>query len=717
MRRMALGTMLLATCCLIAATPVQAETRIIYVDANAPGLNNGSSWVNAYRFLQDALADARSAEKPMEIRVAQGVYKPDRGAGQKLGDRLASFDLFSGVALQGGYAGLGTPDPNARDTKLYKTILSGDLAGNDAQVNDPCDLDRLDPTRSDNSYHVIAVVNASSAHLEGLTITGGRADLSKRDEYATTLQGGGVYAVHSDGLVFENCSFFDNYAGSGGACNIADANVTMKDCTITGNASLSGGGLSVGGGMTLSRCEISHNYARASGGGISAGGSESVFKTIVDCALRGNVAGYSGGAVALSYGKIDFIRCSLRNNRADLGGGVAISAGTQWETYRFDGCHFSNNSAATAGGAMAIYSYGAVDLTNCILSGNAAAEGGAVCTYSVGRLRTVNCTVSENRASRGRFAFLDSRYLATLGPVVITNSIIVESGNAIYTEDMSVSLSYSMLSGGLDSIIDPNSNVAWGLGNIVADPCFAAPSRWDPNGTPNDPNDDYFVEGDYHLKSQAGRWDPNRRDWVMDNVTSPCIDAGDPNAYWSAEPWPNGGWIDMGAYGGTAEASKSLSVVGNPDDPNNTAAQGPVRIRLGKGVSWAGEPNAFDANLPGYHVVGEIASLTMRARIDKLPTKLVLAIQTSPGMAPMLENFTFAAPCLRIGGEPFGGAGLACSTRANSTLPWQDAPGVDPKSYFTFAIVDGGVRVIFQPKAVELLRTECSVSWIDWYRR
>jgi len=62
---------------------------------------------------------------------------------------------------------------------------------------------------------------------------------------------------------------------------------------------------------------------------------------------------------------------------------------------------------------------------------------------------------------------------------------------------------------------------------------------------------------DYHLKSQTGRWVPNSQSWVQDDVTSPCIDAGDPNSSISDEPEPNGGIINMGAYGGTPEASKS----------------------------------------------------------------------------------------------------------------------------------------------------------------
>ena len=44
---------------------------------------------------------------------------------------------------------------------------------------------------------------------------------------------------------------------------------------------------------------------------------------------------------------------------------------------------------------------------------------------------------------------------------------------------------------------------------------------------------------------------------MQDDVTSPCIDAGDPNSYLGDEPFPNGGVVNMGAYGGTAQASKS----------------------------------------------------------------------------------------------------------------------------------------------------------------
>lgn len=76
-------------------------------------------------------------------------------------------------------------------------------------------------------------------------------------------------------------------------------------------------------------------------------------------------------------------------------------------------------------------------------------------------------------------------------------------------------------------------------GNINTDPLFADPDN-----------------GDYHLRSRWGRYDPDTGNWVAtDATTSPCINEGDPYVYPRAEPTPNGNRINMGAYGGTPYAS------------------------------------------------------------------------------------------------------------------------------------------------------------------
>ena len=124
--------------------------------------------------------------------------------------------------------------------------------------------------------------------------------------------------------------------------------------------------------------------------------------------------------------------------------------------------------------------------------------------------------------------------------------------------------------GGVYGTCDNSYNVLWmneggnfgngaveGPGDICQDPLFAD-----------------YDSSDYHLKSNSGRWDPNSQSWVQDDVNSPCIDAGEPNTDWTNELWPHGKRINMGAYGGTTEASMSLSNVGNKADFNNDGMVG-----------------------------------------------------------------------------------------------------------------------------------------------
>jgi len=70
---------------------------IRYVNADATGNNNGSSWTDAYTDLQSALVAAQTGD---EIWVAKGTYKPTSGS-----DRTATFQLKNGVVLYGGFAG------------------------------------------------------------------------------------------------------------------------------------------------------------------------------------------------------------------------------------------------------------------------------------------------------------------------------------------------------------------------------------------------------------------------------------------------------------------------------------------------------------------------------------------------------------------------------------------------------------------------------------
>lgn len=162
----------------------------------------------------------------------------------------------------------------------------------------------------------------------------------------------------------------------------------------------------------------------------------------------------------------------------------------------------------------------------------------------------------------------DSPYFLTKGGGVATviNCIVWDCPTTISVDDSQqldgepnagshITVKYCDVEGGRNSvrvtqqgsILD--STVVWLDGNIDADP--------------------QFVDPNYHLKSNTSHWNQTSKSWIPDAVTSLCIDAGDPDSDWTAELWPHGRRINMGAYGGTSEASMSFSNIGNISDLNN----------------------------------------------------------------------------------------------------------------------------------------------------
>ena len=206
--------------------------KVIYVDDDAPTGGDGTSWTTAYRFLQDALTNPEASGEAVEVRVAQGTYRPDQGTGVLLGDTKATFRLLSGVTIKGGYGGLGQPDPNAWDPKLYETILYGDLQGND-------DFQQK-TTLYDNSDHVVTSEGVDeTAVMEGFTIThGAYFGPMVRDGGEDFLFGGGGLYNKSGSPQIRQCVFSQNYVGLGygsAVFNYAGGAARYEECTFEDN--------------------------------------------------------------------------------------------------------------------------------------------------------------------------------------------------------------------------------------------------------------------------------------------------------------------------------------------------------------------------------------------------------------------------------------------------------------------------------------------------
>ena len=302
------------------------------------------------------------------------------------------------------------------------------------------------------------------------------------------------------------------YHELGGGIYCGDyARPTLTNCTFRENSASLGGGLYNESSPTLTNCTFIANSADGGGGIYNSGQQPECKPVISDCMFSANTATHNGGAMYNlgRYAQPVVTRCEFIRNSVSQGGGAIRN--NMSGSPALTNCIFVENSAATFGGAIRNSNSGATTLTNCTFSGNSAGNGSALA-----------CNPDDG-GSQSPSVFQ------------VTNCILWNGGDEIFIDDKSiVNITYSNVRGGSDRGLWP------GQGNIDVDPCFADPEN-----------------GDYHLTSETGRWDPKSQSWVRDTVTSPCIDAGDRSTPINLEPSPNGDAVNIGAYGGTAEASKS----------------------------------------------------------------------------------------------------------------------------------------------------------------
>jgi hypothetical protein len=342
----------------VAVLASAARADVLHVDADAPLAGDGQTWNTAYRFLQDALAEAEGNPTVTEIRVAQGTYRPDRDEAGNVteGDREATFQLAGGVSLRGGYAGLGQPDPDSRDIALYETVLSGDLLGDDG----PGFLNN-----DENSYHVVTGSGTSdTAVLDGFTITAGNAD----GPADPANVGGGMF----------------NDAGS----------PTITSCTFRGNIAVTGGGMrNDGAGPTVLECLFLENRGSSTGGAIANVLSS---PRVEACVFSDNSA-QTGGAIVNGAGSLTVVDCTFSANAADGAGGVMWNVNITVVTVV--NCVFLNNTAGAHGGVMRNQDTSVTRVVNCLFGGNAAPSGAVM--YGIGgcTVHAANCIFADNEAT------------------------------------------------------------------------------------------------------------------------------------------------------------------------------------------------------------------------------------------------------------------------------------------------------------------------------
>ena len=200
------------------------------------------------------------------------------------------------------------------------------------------------------------------------------------------------------------------------------------------------------------------------------------------------------------------------------------------------------------------------------MSKNSAQYGGAI-KNSEAKVTLTNCTLTENYADLG-----GGIWNAWNSTSELLNSILWNNRDQYGTSEAAqisgsptlpdIPLPEQLVTNVNYCCIEGLSGSLGGVGNISDNPLFVEPNS-----------------KDYHLKSEGWRWDKSQLKWTHDNVTSPCIDAGNPGSPLFDEPenidgdisnhWGQNIRINIGAYGGTSQASMAPSGFSLLADINN----------------------------------------------------------------------------------------------------------------------------------------------------
>ena len=388
----------------------------------------------------------------------------------------------------------GSGDFNSANPQTNQTIISGTSAA-------PC-----------IKVKIVDTEVSGSMIINGFTIRNG--------ERGIELDNDG-WSEHLDNITIENNIIENNGLQSdeqfGGGIGLTGKNVTIQNNVIRNNKSGRGAAIGVCGGkppvnflIANNRIETNTGYADHAGG-VNIDGTGTVTGNIFD----GNVA-----AKDLNYG---------------WGGAILIFAPSLTATTEVTLSYnvYRNNFAPSRGGAVFVDDRATVRMEHELLYNNKTTEASGSAIYvdedwehNPSVLYMNHCTVWGNTTD----AYNGAALFVQMSDTHIENCIFWNNGKDFELfEGGTLTVNYTLTQQGFA-----------GVGNISSDPLFADTSI-----------------GDFHVKSINGRFDPQTGQFVNDNVNSPAIDAGNPSSDYSNEPLPNGGRVNLGCYGNTAEASKS----------------------------------------------------------------------------------------------------------------------------------------------------------------
>lgn len=336
-------TFLFASAALLLSSTAAAGT--IFVNGGlGTGLNNGTSWADAYSGVDAVSVAVTASIAGDEIWVAAGTYKPTTTA-----TRTISHGLKNGVSVYGGFNGTEAL-LSQRDYTANVTILSGDIgvAGN----------------VTDNSHHVVnAAGTNATAVLDGFRVTDGNANVAS----ANNDKGGGIICLSGAAPIVRNCHFIANRSTFGGGAGYCLQSSPRFENTIFEN--------NVGGSF---------------GGAFDTNTTSTTWDR---CTFIGNTAARAGAVECFSTGAPRILNCLFRDNTSTgSGGGGAIwsSSGTIIRN-----CTIVENNSTVNAAAGILVAGGSASIANCIVVDNSGPGGAQNAANQIGGTTAVTYSIVE----------------------------------------------------------------------------------------------------------------------------------------------------------------------------------------------------------------------------------------------------------------------------------------------------------------------------------
>jgi hypothetical protein len=403
-----------------------AQASVIYVNKTATGLNNGSSWQNAFTDLQSAFYRCSDT-----IKVAAGSYPVSSG------DVDASFTLTNKRVVIGGYPNTGNPTNAQMDPVANPTLLDGKIT---ATLNSHVVLRSVN---NDSTARIIGfrVVNASPydyTYSAAVSISHNSAPYLERMDISCLTNSSTLIDIADNSRPrFYNCKFYNGFTAAftdgNHAIQIKNSSPSFirsyigRDTTVAATPDAGAQVRFFNSSGIIDSCF----FGRATHNAISLEGSQLTLSNSLFSRAAGRSLFTSNSSLLATN---NIFTDSLRSYYTEYNGGVASHTANSEVTY--NKCLFENNYTYRDGGVGEILSSN-VSFKSCVFINPRSGFDAGAFYNDKGKLTLNNCIVSGTEAT-ANVSNIQAGFLINIGDgaeVKIINTTIL-SGNTSSNDNL-----------------------------------------------------------------------------------------------------------------------------------------------------------------------------------------------------------------------------------------------------------------------------------------